>query len=117
MAAWCSVDFATIESNPLRFARNLYLNNELITKIVIPNGVTKIKKYAFYMCSATGLEFEGTGVSSIGEKAFDSSSLSGNIDININSSVGDSAFARCTGIENITFNGVQIGIADRKSVV
>ena len=47
IATWCSIAFYTdsftdaIDSNPL-FARDLYLNNELVTDLVIPEGVQNL---------------------------------------------------------------------------
>ena len=35
IAAWCKIDFANEEDNPLYFAHNLYINGELATKLVI----------------------------------------------------------------------------------
>ena len=43
--AWCKIDFGT---NPLKYAHNLYLNGKLVTKLVIPEGVTSIGEWAFY---------------------------------------------------------------------
>ena len=50
LAAWCNIDFAGYSSNPLYYAENLYLNNKRITQLEIPEGVTKIKSFAFYNC-------------------------------------------------------------------
>ncbi len=48
IAAWCNIDFGT---NPLKYAHNLYLNGKLVTKLVIPEGVTEIGRRAFRGCS------------------------------------------------------------------
>ena len=50
LAAWCNIDFDDYHSNPLYYAENLYLNNKRITQLEIPEGVTKIKSFAFYNC-------------------------------------------------------------------
>lgn len=47
VAAWCNIDFDSRDSNPLHYADQLYLNNTLVTELVIPQGVTEIKEYAF----------------------------------------------------------------------
>ena len=56
LAAWCNIDFEyksgygalqTIDCNPLRCADNFYCNGERISELVIPDGVTEIKPYAF----------------------------------------------------------------------
>lgn len=71
IAAWCNIDFGGgVAANPLQYARNLYLNNELITELVIPNGVTSIGNQAFSYCSRlTSIEIPNS-VTSIGEYAF-----------------------------------------------
>ena len=46
--SWCGITFETDYSNPLYCAKKLYLNGEIVTNLVIPNTVTKIKDYAFY---------------------------------------------------------------------
>ena len=45
---WCTIEFYDYYSNPLYYAKKLYLNRELVTNLVIPTGVTSIGKYAFY---------------------------------------------------------------------
>jgi hypothetical protein len=70
VAAWCNISFGDSYANPLVYAKNLYVNNELVTKLVIPNTVTKIPAYAFYSCdSLTSVEIPKT-VKNIGAQAF-----------------------------------------------
>ena len=47
IAHLCGINFATMYSNPLYYANNLYVNDTLVTNVVIPNTVTTINKYAF----------------------------------------------------------------------
>ena len=44
IAAWCNIDFLgnSAYTNPLYYAHNLYLNNQLVTNLEIPQGVTEI---------------------------------------------------------------------------
>ncbi|MBQ8722232.1 MAG: leucine-rich repeat protein [Paludibacteraceae bacterium] len=50
IVAWCNIDFSS-ESNPLSMVKKMYLNGELVTSLVIPEGVDTIKRYAFDGCS------------------------------------------------------------------
>ena len=70
ISAWCSIDFANVYSNPLCYAKKLYLNNELVKNVQIPEGVTSIKNYAFYNCTSLTNVTLGNGVESIGNNAF-----------------------------------------------
>ena len=70
MAKWCSIAFYDYDANPLYYANNLYLNGEIITKLVIPDGVTAISDLNFYGCNTiTNVEIPAS-VTYIGEGAF-----------------------------------------------
>lgn len=51
VAAWCKVYFETSSSNPLAYAQHLFLDGEEVTDLVIPEGVTSIRQYAFQSCN------------------------------------------------------------------
>ena len=72
IVAWCGIDFASqsITANPLYYAKKLYLNGELVTEIVIPEGVTEIKNYAFYNYDKLANVTIPSSVKSIGRYAF-----------------------------------------------
>ena len=102
IAAWCSIGFEGGYANPLFYAQNLYLNNELITELVIPNGVTSIGGVAFYNCSGLTSITIPNSVTSIGESAF--YGCSGLTSITIPdgvTSIGDNAFRNCSGLTSI----------------
>ena len=70
IAAWCNISFDNYYINPLYYADKLYLNDTLITELVIPESVTKIKDYAFMRCqSITSVEIPNS-VTKIGQSAF-----------------------------------------------
>ena len=48
---WVGIHFETPNSNPIYFADNLYINNELLIDVRITSA-DSIKKYAFYNCTS-----------------------------------------------------------------
>ena len=103
LSVWCNISFSTGSSNPLSCAKNLYLNGELVTELVIPNDVTKIRNYAFYGCdSLTGITIPDS-VTSIGSSAFYGCDSLTSVTIpDIVTTVGNSAFAKCQNLQNVT---------------
>ena len=69
LTAWCNTSFGNGESNPLRYAKNLYLNGELITDLEIPSDVDRIREHAFYGGSFESVTIPA-GVTLIGYEAF-----------------------------------------------
>ena len=82
---------------------NLYLNNELVTNLVIPNSVTVINPYLFAECKSLESVTFGANTTVIGESSF--SGCEGLTSVTIPSSVtsiGVSAFSSCTGLTSVT---------------
>ena len=104
LKSWCEIEFEGNYSNPLYYAKTLYLNNELISgKVIIPAGVTSIPDYAFYKCTGlTGVTIPNS-VTSIGDCAFWGCSGLTSVTIpNSVTSIGDSAFWGCSGLTDLT---------------
>ena len=70
IAAWCVISFADNSANPLYYGDDLYLNGNLVTDLVIPDGIETIKNYAFYSCASLTSVTIGDSVTSIGGSAF-----------------------------------------------
>ena len=70
LEAWCNIGFADTASNPLHVAHDLYYNDQLTKKLVLPHNLTFVPKYAFYSCSMTSAVI-GPNMDSIGCDAFD----------------------------------------------
>ena len=69
---WCKISFENDVSNPLYYAHNLYLNNQLVTNLVIPDSVTSIGAYTFTGCSGLASVTIPDGVTSIKDYAINS---------------------------------------------
>ena len=103
LAAWYGIDFGKNYANPLYYAKNLYLNGELVTELVIPDGVKEIKNYTFYGCSGLTSVVIPNSVTSIGIGAFWYCSGLTSITIpNSVTSIGGSAFRSCSGLTSVT---------------
>lgn len=70
IAKWCGIVFEEFASNPLYYAHNLYLNDSLLTELVIPDTITIIKSYSFYGCSSLTSIVIPDSVMSIGVRTF-----------------------------------------------
>ena len=102
LAAWCNISFGSDDANPLFYAHNLYLNGELVTDLVIPNCVTRIKNYTFYGCSGLTSITIPNSVTTIGYEAF--RDCSGLTSVTIGSGVGyiySEAFANCGNLTDV----------------
>ena len=99
IAAWCGIEFG---SNPLWYGGNLYLNGELVTDLIIPDGVTSIASNAFRGCgSVTSVTFPNS-VRSIGMRTFESCSSLTSVAIpNSVTNIGSDAFNGCSSLTNI----------------
>lgn len=106
LEAWCKIDFPHgiyVSSNPLYYAHHLYLNNEEVKHLIIPETVQKIKNRAFSQCYGLTLIEIPNSVISIGEDAFSYCKDVTELYIGENvRSIGENAFLGCTFIHNIT---------------
>ena len=123
IAKWCDIDFEDGSANPLYITKNLYLNENLITTLEIPNTITTIKPFTFFGCKAlTNITLPGSivyigkqsftgctnlsviinnGVTDIGEQAFYQSNIT---EITIPDSVttiNSSAFNSCKQLASV----------------
>ena len=102
IALWCNINFDGTYSNPLSWGHNLYLNNELVTDLIIPYGVTDISNYAFEGCwSLTNITIPKS-VTSIGNFAFSCRNLTSITIPDSVTRIGNSAFAYCGSLANVT---------------
>ena len=103
LAAWCRISFGNGQANPLMYAHHLFLNNEEIKDLVIPNSINNIYFAAFYGCSGLTSVTIPNSVYTINKSAF--CECSGLINVSMPNSVsylGSHVFYGCSNLTSIT---------------
>lgn len=99
LSQWCDIDFIGYTFGGF----NLYINNTLVTDVVIPEGIIQIKNSSFDRCiSLTSITIPSS-VTSIGAAAF--ISCTGVTSVILPESlttIGSQAFENCSGLTEIT---------------
>jgi len=107
ISAWCNIEFFSDDSNPLCYAHNLYLNNTLLDRLILPDGITCIGKCAFEGCTSLSSVQIPISVTDIGNNAFrDCANLN---DITIPKSIksiGEGAFGGCTELDKVNITSI-----------
>lgn len=70
LSAWLGFNFSSEEQNPLYYAKNLYMDGNLVTDLTVPSGVKSIPAYAFYGCEKIASVTIPSDVQTIGIWAF-----------------------------------------------
>ena len=107
---WLNIKFCENKypNNPLFYVGNLYLNNELITELVIPDSVDYISDYAFYNCDSLVSVVIPDSVTSIGDGAFlNCSSLESVTIPDSVTSIGYWAFSDCDSLTDVYYAGTE----------
>ena len=101
LSAWCKIRFTDAWSNPFTYASSLFVNNDKIVDLVIPDDIDKIGKYTF-----RGADIEtvtmSDNVTDIGEDAFSFCENLKRIQFSSNLAVIDyCAFRGCKSLEEV----------------
>ena len=114
IAAWCNIYFYSVEgdvasyANPLFYAGSLYLNGELVTDLIIPEGVTTIGMYMFEYCTSLTSVTIPDSVTYIDYGAFMSCSSLTSITIPDSiTTIGREAFYGCSSLASVTFENTE----------
>ena len=103
LLAWVELKFEDALSNPMYYAKDLYIDGVLQTSITIPDSVTSIGSYAFYnYVNLTSITIPDS-VISIGSYSFYGCSSLTSITIPDSvTSIGSYAFYSCSSLTSIT---------------
>ncbi len=115
ISAWLGISFADRFSNPAQeFSCDLYLNDALLTELVVPEGVTAIGNYAFIKCASLKKITLPASLLTIGDYAF--YGCDGIVEITIPekvTAIGAEAFYDCNLLEKVTLPATLKSIGDR----
>lgn len=90
--------------------REVYINDQLLTNLVIPNTVTSIKACAFYKNTALTSVTIPSSVTYIGNYAFNGCTSITSIVIPSTVTIDNKVFENCTNLQDVTIQGsVNIG--------
>ena len=105
LESWLNISFDN-RGNPCSNGAELYINGELVTDIVIPDGVEKISDYAFSGCYSLKSITIPDGVTSIGFSAFSGCTSLTSITIPDGvTSIDGWAFYNCYKLTSVNYNG------------
>ena len=106
VADWCQIDFDYSSSNPLYNDANFYINNQLVTDLVIPDEVITIKNYAFPGCTSLTSVTIPNSVTNVGEYAFYGCTSLTSVTIgNKVQDINSNTFSGCSQLDTITCLG------------
>ena len=88
LSAYCKISFASNNSCPLYNGHYLYLNDVLITDLVVPNDITKMDGFQFYGFYGNSITIP-SGLTNIGDRTFSRSNVT-SIIVDVNNTVYDS---------------------------
>lgn len=110
IANWCNIQFGDYGSNPLYYRSNLYLNGELITELIIPDGVTNIKDRSFQSCSHITSVTLSKSLTHIGKYTFFGCEKLESVNIPKDSqlmSINDYAFDSCLNLTKVNIGSLE----------
>lgn len=101
IADWCEIKFGGAYANPMSASKNLYLNNQEVKDLVIPNTVDSIHAYAFDCGNSITSVALPNSVVYIGEGAFYRTYINEIIIPNSVTSIEERVLSSCNALTSI----------------
>lgn len=102
---WVGIDFETPQGNPLYYTKNLHINDELVTNVVLKKA-TNVSSYAFYNCESIESVKLANSVNAVGAYAFYNCSSLRSIEISSKvTQIDNYAFSYCNSLESVEYKG------------
>ena len=99
ITAWCNISFSNAFSNPLYYAKHLYIDGTEVTDLEIPNGVASIGKYTFSIWDSLTSVTIPNSVTSIANSAF--SGCNNLTSVTLNSDIVSKNYYSNNNLQNI----------------
>ena len=97
----CGVNLGSRFANPMYFADNVYVGDEILTELVFPSDITAIGKYTFVGCPVNNVVIP-EGVKTIGVSAFESAKMTSLTLPDSLELIGDNAFYYCESLKSLS---------------
>ncbi len=110
LASWCSIIFESSTANPLYYSHHLYLNNQEIKSLSIPESVNSIGNYTFINGTAFNELALPSSLKSIGYNAFEGCTKLSKVNLPDSvESIGRQAFINCFNMTEVKL-GVDLAL-------
>ena len=102
LSSWCGIEFYDYKSNPLYYEKNVYINGELLSTLVLPDNITSVSAYAFYGCISITEIVIPSNITEIKGYAFYGCEGISSLEIPNNvTTIGNYAFCGCKNVLNL----------------
>lgn len=113
LSAWCNISFSDKTGNPAYYSGNLYLNGELLTKLVVPKDIKVLPSFSFTGCKSLTEIIMNYDIDDIGISTFEDCTELTNVQFSKKlTGITFSSFKNCYKIESLNFPDSLSNICD-----